>query len=1100
MPSRSMFLVLIAVLMAQVLWFCERQAESNRETLRRADNDSLSAVAADSIAIAPEIQRADSLYAKAEALLRGRETAGVEPWLREAANIYRSEAALMDDSLLWVKYYRCQQYYGEYLRLTGAFQAARDSAQKNHQETLARFGEVHPLAANSYNSLGTAFYSLGALREALENFQHALRLWSKLPEKDPGSILKISINSGIIAFRVGNYMKAIELFTQALQPGPEPGAYSPDSSILFNIHNSISGAYFYLGDYDHAFYHLEKAFEMLGGSWHDQALYYSNQAILLYSQGDYESALQLNRQALQLRLSNGAENTPHIADNYNNWGNIYEKLEDYPRALEHYQKYLQIHLALPERDTTHIVTAYENIGVILLKTQQLGAAKEKIEASLAMRRQLFPEGHADLASNYLNLGDYYAAKKLYSSALLHYRKALDISMATGAEKQPAVSQAYRRIGDLYLEQKNPGQALHFYQKSLSALSRDFNNPDESANPAPEQIQWRPEAAGVLSAKADAFLSRFAQTGKPRDLEQAMATLTHATGLIERTRSDYHAEASKFILSRQAANLYGKSIRTALALHRLSGDPAWQEAAWGFSEKAKSGVLLETIWKARARRFAGIPDSLLQQELALRQALIRFETQAILESAKLPRERDEELIEAAEKEFRSLKFAYDRLTETFENHYPEYHRLIYEVPHVSLPEVQRRLENNTALLEYFVGGDSIYIFAVTPADLRVTAISNDPEIKHLAETLRSAIDSPGNYSDYAAAAYQLYRYLLQPAREAIAGRRLIIIPDDFLTALPFEALLTKEIPQYPDSIDFQPLPYLLQQHAVSYNYSAALLLETFPGATGAAIAQNMNPRDSAAATSRQPAPLQGQRFAQSSRDLIAIAPVFKRPLPPDSPGALLLSRIGRQDTARSSTAPLLASEKEVERIAALFRKTYGFFERLGDRLSSSKTRLHLGLNATEERIKSGDLQEYRYVHFATHGFLDQNDPRASGLLFYPGANGEDGVLFAGEVFNLRLNADLVALSACQSGSGKYLKGEGLIGLSRGFRYAGAQNLLVSLWNVNDASTAQLMLYFYDALLRSEPTPEALREAKLKLMKENFHHAKPFFWAPFILIGQ
>lgn len=1100
MPSRSMFLLLMVVLTALALWFCERQPQSDHKTLRRTSRDTPSAIFTDSIAIAPEIQRADSLYAKAESLLRGRETAGVEPRLREAANIYRNGAIQTDDSLLWIKYYRCQQYYGEYLRLTGALQAALDSVQKNHRETLARFGEVHPLTANSYNSLGTAFYSLGALRQALGNFQHALRIWSKLPEKNPDSMLKISINSGIIALRVGNYMKAIELFGEALQPGREPGAYSPDSSILFNIHNSISGAYFYLGDYSHAFDHLEKAFDMLGDSWHDRALYYSNQAILLYSQGDYESALQLNRQALELRLANGAETTPHVSDNYNTLGNIYEKLEDYPRALEHYQKYLQIHLALPGRDSTHIATAYENIGVILLKMQQIETAKEEIEASLAMRRQLFPEGHADLASNHLNIGDYYAAKKLYSSALLHYRKALDISMAAGAEKQPAVSQAYRRIGDLYLEQKNPAQALHFYQKSLIALSRDFDNLDESANPTPEKIQWRTEAASVLSAKAGAFLRRFAQTGKQRDLEQAMATLTHATGLIERTRSDYHAESSKFILSRQAANLYEKSIRTALALYRLSGSPAWREAAWRFSEKAKSGVLLETIWKARARRFAGIPDSLLQQELALRQALIRSETQAILEKAKLPRERDEELIEAAEKEFRSLKFAYDRLTETFESRYPEYHRLIYEIPHVSLPEVQRRLENNTALLEYFVGGDSIYIFAVTPADLSVTAISNDPEIKHLAETLRSAVNSPGNYSDYAAAAYQLYRYLVKPAREAIAGRRLIIIPDDFLTALPFEALLTKEIPQYPDSIDFQPLPYLLQQHAVSYNYSAALLIETFSGATEATIAKNVNSQDSGAEATRKESPSQNQRFAEPSRDFIAFAPVFKRPLPPDSPGGLLLSQTGEPETTRSANAPLLASEGEVEGIASVFQRRYGIFERLKDRLAGSKTAVRLGNSATENRIKTEPLREYRYVHFATHGVLDQNDPRASGLIFYQGEQGEDGVLFAGEVFNLELNADLVALSACQSGSGKYLKGEGLIGLSRGFMYAGAKNLLVSLWKVNDASTADLMLYFYDALLRGQPTPEALREAKLKLMKENFHHAKPFFWAPFILIGQ
>jgi CHAT domain-containing protein len=166
-----------------------------------------------------------------------------------------------------------------------------------------------------------------------------------------------------------------------------------------------------------------------------------------------------------------------------------------------------------------------------------------------------------------------------------------------------------------------------------------------------------------------------------------------------------------------------------------------------------------------------------------------------------------------------------------------------------------------------------------------------------------------------------------------------------------------------------------------------------------------------------------------------------------------------------------------------------------------SRVFLGAEARERNLKTEDISAYRFVHFATHGYFDEAQPARSGLVLAQQAGDtDDGILQAREIFRLRLNADVVTLSACQSGLGKLLAGEGVMGLSRAFFYAGAQSLVVSLWNVNDAATAELMKVFYTHLKAGVARDEAMRRAKLALAKgPNRAWRHPYFWAPFVFLG-
>ena len=165
-------------------------------------------------------------------------------------------------------------------------------------------------------------------------------------------------------------------------------------------------------------------------------------------------------------------------------------------------------------------------------------------------------------------------------------------------------------------------------------------------------------------------------------------------------------------------------------------------------------------------------------------------------------------------------------------------------------------------------------------------------------------------------------------------------------------------------------------------------------------------------------------------------------------------------------------------------------------------VYLGAEAREEAVKSEKLDDFRFIHFATHSFLDEIRPGRSGILLSRAPQSlEDGILQMGEIMRLKMNADLVTLSACSTGLGKLVNGEGVLGLTRAFFYAGARNVAVLLWNVNDFATATLMVSFYRHLTRGVPESEALRQAKLSLLHSSqplWHH--PYFWAAFVIEGE
>jgi CHAT domain-containing protein len=291
--------------------------------------------------------------------------------------------------------------------------------------------------------------------------------------------------------------------------------------------------------------------------------------------------------------------------------------------------------------------------------------------------------------------------------------------------------------------------------------------------------------------------------------------------------------------------------------------------------------------------------------------------------------------------------------------------------------------------------------------------------------------------------EIFQKLLQPMAGQIKGAgKLIIVPDGVLAYLPFETLVDNRTPLEPH--------YLLETFAIAYAPSASALF---------AIRQ--------------------RNAATAADGLLA----FGDPMDSE-PGSQQVNFAGSA-AAQFQTLPY--TRKEVNDIGSLF--------------SNPARRLFLGAEAREQTLKAEPLDRFRYLHFAAHGVIDEEYPARSGIRLSPaGDKHEDGVLQMSEVMRLKLNADLVTLSACRSGLGKLVNGEGIIGLTRSFLYAGADGVVVSLWDVNDLSTAALMKSFYINLKQGLPKDEALRQAKLQLLQgEKRSWQQPYFWAPFVLVG-
>ena len=727
---------------------------------------------------------------------------------------------------------------------------------------------------------------------------------------------------------------------------------------------------------------------------------------------------------------------------------LYKDKGDYSKAMACATEALRIsrQIGFKTGEAFHLTT----IGDIHLALGNYERALEFNKEALGVTEQYIGKWSREECLN--TIGFVYIELREYGRAMEYFKGALEYIRKIGHRREEArclynIGFAYFKLGDL-------PNALTCFNASLSAANLAGKRIIQAQNYNRLGDLYRVgHEIGQPTAIWEAYAGLGALFTARRDFPSAIENYKKAIGIIEDLRV-------QLLLREYSSGFFKSKIAIYEALVNLLFE--------GYEKKATAETLEECLYyaeKAKARSFL---DDLQK---------------AKVESTSLPREKMDELEQISRKisrlssEFNNASLSptdraelrerlgkaeddYQLFTERARAENPNYSKTVSSEP-CRLPEIRRKLLNGeTGIVEYFVGEENIYVFFITARNLsvrRLTPPESQRTLRLVSNYIRLLSSREIMSSDVAPAGRKLYDALFGAAgRNDLSGiKNLIFIPDRTLYYLPFETLVPAEEPGSSRTSS----RFLLEDYGISYAPSASTLVCI----------------------------LERQEKTRAAADLLAIGnPLLGR--------ANEMNRGGRKENdvlfeyyleKRFVLHPLEFASREMESISSL--------------VAPGWRRIVSGAEATEDGVKKLLLSGYKILHFATHSLLDEMVASRSALVLSVDAHSEeDGFLQAREIYNLKLNADLVVLSACQTAGGKMEKGEGIQGLARAFFCSGSKSVLASLWNVNDESTSHFMKSFYGYLTEGQTKQESLRLTKIKMCRSG--KWRPCHWAAFVLIGE
>jgi CHAT domain-containing protein len=527
------------------------------------------------------------------------------------------------------------------------------------------------------------------------------------------------------------------------------------------------------------------------------------------------------------------------------------------------------------------------------------------------------------------------------------------------------------------------------------------------------------------------------------LNEALENYENSIVVIENIRSSISSEEQKasFLGSDKRIDAYQNSIDILANEAVRDSNNSSISRAFNYLEKAKARAFLDSFEVSEVNLAIRIDNKLTEKENEISKQISRAYTE-LLSSSLAAQARNNVLNRIKELEEES-----DHVKREIRTTSPAYANLRYPEVITYEEAKQTLVDKETSFFAYSLGKDRSYVFVLSTAGLKVFPAPSRRVLQQQVTEYRKII-SDRDSQDFSLGRV-LFEELVLPGLGRTA-KRLIFVPDDILNLLPFETLVS----------DVSGTRWLVQDHAVSYVPSLSSLRE-------------LNTRRAASR-------------AKPRKDLLAFGDPF----------------YGENEETRKSTTADLFQDFYSNTSMDFFRLKYSGLEvqRISSAFKPSRVDTFQRDEATEDRLKSEPLSDYRILHFATHGLIDDKKPARSSIILALDQNpNEDGFLQMREIFNLRLSADLVTLSACQTGLGQFIRGEGIEGLSRAFFYAGASSVLMSLWAVNDQATYQLMERFYRHLKSSETPMNALRRAKLEMIGSGVL-SHPYYWAGFIVNGK
>lgn len=865
-----------------------------------------------------------------------------------------------------------------------------------------------------------------------------------------------------------------------------------------------------------------------------------------YALADHRSALKYTQIAAQIVEENsGASRFEEYGMLLQNLGVFYSRAGDFDQQMKYYRQHFSYTIETKGRISQKGADAYYNLGLAYLRRNQWNKTQAFLDTSLEISQALaYQEGISDalnilsichankgdyaqaaavqrqalryeggpnfsvklnnLAEYQLNLGQYDAARRNFERAIKEgpnnwgprlnlirlfrlqeeWDKAEQLTdqWIAQLERDPVTwaselkrlfnykASFFLREGDeasalihlrrglalkavdptidasLYLQLATALLAKGDHEDALDAIQKLYNLlfPEEQLSeilddPSLESLLNAEVALEVLTLKGRIYCQMFLEEENPEIQTAAVALYQKAEQLIQRKRERYASVASKSLLAQAALSLYQDAIELMYSLHRRTNDSAWIEQALYFSERSRATAIADRLNTIQANLFTQIPKELITKEQELLGDITFYNNQLAWGGAQL----DPELRESWEQTLFEKRREQQALLEIFKIKYPQYFDLKYQYFELDLEKVRANvLGKDEVLLEYFIGQKELYLFWLSKEKIGMERIGSFDLIENGIRAFRQGIlNQDPAYQEWA---YRLYEKLLQPIQTEIEDKSLIIIPDGVLGYVPFETLLTQ--PMGRDDA-YSTADFLLLKHPLRYFFSIQVALL-------------------------------GQQIKQKGGkgEILGISPGFTDSIP------FYWGATSEERKARY-LAPLEGALSEMEEMENRYPGSYLY-----------------GGEATKTAFWE-QAQEHSLLHISTHTWIDDQNPNASGFLF--ASEEQDSMysfLYAYELFNQSLLADLVTLSACNTGYGQVQEGEGIASLARAFAFAGCQNLVMTLWPIRDKTTPELMRFFYENLTAGMGKDEALRQAKLNYLQSTnplFHH--PYYWGGLIYVG-
>jgi CHAT domain-containing protein/tetratricopeptide (TPR) repeat protein len=801
--------------------------------------------------------------------------------------------------------------------------------------------------------------------------------------------------------------------------------------------------------------------------------------LVLGSWGESRQALDSFHQARQIfvSLSNRLGETVVIQ----HIGRAYLGLGEPRLALGYLDQALQTFSAIG--NASHLCGTLNVLGLAHRDLDEYQEALGFFQRALEMARKhevLYQEGVAlgGLGGVYLKLGD-------REKAADYYHQLLTLGQRSGDNR--CTADALRALGHLSLLSGENEQAVDYLSRSLDLFRR---------------IGVRYSEASTLHYLAQAHYSM-------GNLDEARAQIEAAIEIKESIRTNVSRQDLRASFFGAAQNDFDLYIDLLMSLHRQQPAAGYDALALRASERARARGLLEQLAEINLDLGQGIDPQLHESARTLQQQL---NAKAAARANAFGDSDSEDSATDFDREIAELTSRYQDVEAQIRVSNPRYAALTRPEP-LTLAEIQRQLlDEETVLLEFALGEERSWLWAVTPQAIISRQLPSRSEIETAARSVyelliarqpRAGLPEPELLKQIAVAdaklqtaTQDLSRMLLGPIADSLRGewkeKRLLIVADGPLQYLPFGALPTPEL-RATTSPDHNAAPTpLIADHEI-VNLPSASVLEVIRRETAGRV-----PAHKTLAILADPV---------FGVDDPRLAKMIKRKTGKRAATVNIRSAgdsLSSSTIDSSDTSPLMRTMRSMSR-GSFGRLPFSIDEAnaIASFVPAKSLLKATSFRASRAKALSGELADYRIIHFATHGLLNSEHPELSGLvlsLVDKNGKSQDGFLRMHDIYNLRLPAEIVVLSACQTGLGKEIKGEGLVGLTRGVMYAGAQRVVASLWQVDDSATAALMTRFYRSMLKDGRRPSAaLRTAQLEMMKQKRWHS-PYFWAAFVIQGE